>query len=68
MVDLIDEFEKLKGHASHCRVIGYMVESAGKNIDNPPKSLFRIRIRAGSYAWDKVVDEDITKDSDIEGG
>jgi len=46
MVELIDEFEKLKGHASHCRVIGYKIEAAGKNIDNPPKSLFRIRVRA----------------------
>ena len=75
MVDLIDEFEKLREHASYCRVIGYKVEPAGISgivyVDEKgthfSKDLYRVRVRAGSYAWDKAFEAMKAKMREIEG-
>lgn len=47
MVKLLDSLEKLKEHANYCRYVQYKIDEVEHG--------YRVRIEAGSYGWDVVV-------------
>ncbi len=47
MVELLENIDDLKEHAKYCKVVLYRVDEVVNG--------FRVRVRAGSYAWDGIV-------------
>jgi hypothetical protein len=47
MVELLENIEDLKEHVKYCRVVLYRIDEVING--------FRLRVRAGGYAWDGTV-------------
>ncbi|MEM3383871.1 MAG: hypothetical protein QXD42_06855 [Nitrososphaerales archaeon] len=47
MVEILDSIDDLREHAKYCKVILYRIDEVVNG--------YRVRLRAGSYAWDGIV-------------